>query len=634
MIYARVSFDVRHLSPVALVLLLSIACGGATQPPTPESNGLEGREVVKVVIEGNRAVSDRALIRGLHHHNPKGRFRWVIAKYNAPALALDRKRIEAYYRSLGYFNARVNSSRVSPLRERVKIVFEVFEGAPARIIDVHTIGVPPETDIDPEGLAANAKITPGRVMVHKRYLALKSALQRALERAGYAHAEVDGEIRVDREKHTAAVQLRVDPGPRVKFGAVHVEGNSRVPDDAVRDRVVFHTGERYDPEKLDKTAEQIRNLGTFSSVRTELQREGRPAVADTYIRLSERKHHEVKLGGGGAVDGARTEIRARADYANRMTIHPLITFRGSVRPGFVVLDRDGNQEGEFVVSASSSIQRQDLLLPLLSATVSLDYDIESFEAYTTIGPSTTWRLSRPFFERKLSLSTAWHFTYLHSISPEQGVDLEAKAPYRLAYVAQTASLDLRDRPTSTTRGMYSSLTAEYGHPALGGTMQYRRLLGDLRGYYPVLPWLVVAARVRGGVLDVIAGDNEPFTRRFFSGGSTSHRGFGFRSLSPRSAGKPVGGNTLLETGFETRSPIGTLLTRELSFALFLDGGDVTTTFDELDTMNLHWASGFGFRVDTPAGPLRLDLAYRLNRIVADTIDRDRLAVHFTIGDAF
>jgi outer membrane translocation and assembly module TamA len=162
----------------------------------------------------------------------------------------------------------------------------------------------------------------------------------------------------------------------------------------------------------------------------------------------------------------------------------------------------------------------------------------------------------------------------------------------------------------------------------------------VRGFVPVpLNGIVLAARARGGTF---YGD-VPVTERFLSGGASNHRGFGERELSPFVRGEidgeertvPYGGSTFVETGFEARIPITTWRKMLFGTVLFLDGGDVTDTRDELDLGNLHWAAGVGLRLNTVVGPARLDFGYRLNRTgPMEPAPDSRYAVHFSIGEAF
>jgi outer membrane translocation and assembly module TamA len=121
------------------------------------------------------------------------------------------------------------------------------------------------------------------------------------------------------------------------------------------------------------------------------------------------------------------------------------------------------------------------------------------------------------------------------------------------------------------------------------------------------------------------------------------RGFGERALSPFVRGivngevvdVPYGGGAILELSVEGRFRIGTVRGLALGGVVFLDGGDTTERLGELDVLHLHWAPGAGLRVRTVIGALRVDAAYRIDRIEAgEPAAGSRFAVHVSIGEAF
>jgi translocation and assembly module TamA len=127
--------------------------------------------------------------------------------------------------------------------------------------------------------------------------------------------------------------------------------------------------------------------------------------------------------------------------------------------------------------------------------------------------------------------------------------------------------------------------------------------------------LTVAARVRLGTL-IPLGSNKvsSIVTRFFSGGA-SMRGFNGQRLSPQtpiSADEtaPIGGNGLFETSLEVRYRV----TENFALATFWDTGAVTAQRFDLGaiTNNLYHAVGVGMRYLSVVGPVRLDLARRLN----------------------
>ena len=59
--------------------------------------------------------------------------------------------------------------------------------------------------------------------------------------------------------------------------------------------------------------------------------------------------------------------------------------------------------------------------------------------------------------------------------------------------------------------------------------------------------------------------------------------------------------------------------------------------DDFSLEKLHYATGGGVRLQTPIGPLRIDFAFRLNRLTDNDTNPDpgdRFVFHVTIGEAF
>jgi outer membrane protein assembly factor BamA len=152
----------------------------------------------------------------------------------------------------------------------------------------------------------------------------------------------------------------------------------------------------------------------------------------------------------------------------------------------------------------------------------------------------------------------------------------------------------------------------------------------------------------------------PLAERFFSGGSTTDRGFPDNQAGPRDpeTGFPLGGTALLMNTIELRFP---LIGDNLGGVLFHDMGNVYSDLSGL-SLRYHQNSlqdfnyavqtlGFGVRYHTPIGPLSLDLAFSPNSPrffgYQGTYDQllfgtgqqvqqriDRFQFHFSLGQAF
>jgi len=125
----------------------------------------------------------------------------------------------------------------------------------------------------------------------------------------------------------------------------------------------------------------------------------------------------------------------------------------------------------------------------------------------------------------------------------------------------------------------------------------------------------------------------PVYRRFFAGGGSSVRGYGFQRAGPLDDdGDPLGGLTLTEASVELRLPIplwGRLRDR-LGAVAFLDGGQLSEPSFAWRTRDLFFGGGVGLRVRTPLGPLRLDVGLPID----PRAGFDAYQVYFSVGEAF
>src|SRR5262249_21747072 len=148
----------------------------------------------------------------------------------------------------------------------------------------------------------------GERFQHPNYLLAKDALQQALIKKGYAHAEVNGVVEVNRLARTAIVRLDADPGPLCHFGKVTVEGVKSVPESAVLNRVTWDEGQTFDPVLLEATEGKLYQLGEFSAVKADYSHDGRPPVVDITIHVSESSKHELRVGAGVGVDNFQFNV--------------------------------------------------------------------------------------------------------------------------------------------------------------------------------------------------------------------------------------------------------------------------------------------------------------------------------------
>jgi translocation and assembly module TamA len=590
------------------------------------------------------------------------------------ALDIDKKRIESYYQTHGYFDARVTEAEVKyrdPAKESVDIQITVDEGPPTYIHDIDIKGLESLPEKERRALL-KIRLKPGDRFNYDRYDAARERLEGRLKAEGYAWASVKGQVEVDRDARQARIRLTATPGQRATLGPLTITGNSSVRADLIAHFSGYTPGERFSPEAIEALRGRIYNLGLFSAVKVEYVHDPRdPAVADVQVTVREGQFHELRLGAGFGIESQRTDVHASGIYTKRNFLGGLRTLRLRLEPAYVAVPAFWTPTRQGPAGTAEAQFTQPDLFWRVQLRWTVGYDLGIDYAYQYHGPRTELALQRRFWRDRLQLGVQYGFQLLTFFHTDPTIlNDPAKAgrlfgfvdPYRLGWLQEDLALDLRDRPLDATRGGYFGLSLEEGGAWSGGAFQYQKVTPDVRGYLPLGRRVVIAARVQFGQI-VTQGDlGSPITRRYYLGGPSSHRGFNYNRLSLQVPSGlsgvppiPVGGDQMVLLQTEVRVSLFRLFGYWLSFAAFLDAGDVAapacppqTCGAQISNLphqvkldNLHYATGGGLRYKTVIGTVRVDLGVRLNRLSAfeanGTPNPDpgqRFAFHISVGEAF
>jgi translocation and assembly module TamA len=621
-------------------------------------------------------------------------------KYLDPfAVDVDKKRIEAYYAAHGYFFAKVTEAEVKPRDKENKSVdvrLVVDEGPSTKINSLTTEGldaVGPKAQRIQNDLKNTFKR--GDTFEHEKYLEKKGAVENRLKQLGFAWANVQGEVDVNRDTKTADVILKVDPGPKARVGKVYVRGYEVIDPKLILVHADVKEGKPFDPQLLEDLRGRIYNLGVFASVKVEYEHNPhQPELADVIITVHEGQFHELRLGGGVDFESTRYDFHLAGQYIKYNFLGGLRTLRLRLEPGWVFLVNPagvgaptGGPSNGPSVKAEATLTQPDIIVPRLDLRWIVGYDVGIDYAYQFHGPRTTLGVVRPFWHNRVNLGLSYNFTLLMFFNAVPAFEENPRAslslygftsPYRVGWLQQDVWLDLRDKPLGPHKGVYVGVTAEEGGVFAGGAFAYEKLLPEVRLYAPFGKHVTLATRAEFGQIFVQGDTGSPITRRFYMGGPDSHRGFNYNRLSVQvpigiagAPNLPIGGDQLLLLQAELRVNIVKLFGNWFGVTTFYDAGDVAapnTPNENLAAVlspsatnpggicgggqpvalstavqanHLHHAVGGGLRYGTVIGTIRADIGVRLNRLTPCEPDgtpnpdpNQRIAFHISIGESF
>jgi outer membrane protein assembly factor BamA len=574
--------------PLLLLVMLMSSC--ATVPG-------QRYTLDRITLRGNENLDDDEIEEKIASRESErflGIFRGVIHEYqifDRHVLERDLQRIERYYRSRGYYLARVRAGRVTFVGERGAEVEVLIEEGPlvtvARL-DVHGLdGLPPALAAEARQAAAS-HLAVGAAFEEERFVDGAKAVRHALADVGYATAKVERSANVDLPRNRASVGYWVDAGPRMRLGEIRIEGLGEVPEAPVRRALALEPGEPYSETEIEEAERALLDLGAFSSVvvEPELGQEREPGqkrapgarpsdgarvrpggdVVPIRVRVTPSKFRTVRLGGGAELDAVRTEVHLLAGYENRNLFGGLRRFLVEARPGVVLyptrmpsfepperllpqgrLRTEFRQPG-FPTSRTNLILRGELSVypVLLSTKVDEGAPILGYRDYrAALGLDGTYRRLYGMVSHNLQINRP--FTYVGAL--DRDLDLVI-----VSYPEVVVALDKRDNPMASRSGYYLALTTQVA--GAGGDARDLKLAPDARVYVPIRRKLTLALRASTGFLfpdnygdtlvsNAFEGSPGPHSRRtwirdiqllflrgFFAGGPGSNRGYASREIGP------------------------------------------------------------------------------------------------------
>ena len=245
---------------------------------------------------------------------------------DAGTLALDARKIQEAYAEQGYARARVTPRSEPTGAGEVQVVFDVVEGAKAKVRAIHFHG---NRHVPASALVKAMKSKTSGFLRGGTYKASQleqdeTAIRLALRSRGFKDAEVESVRALDLpDGRNVALHVWVREGPRYRFGSVAWSGNTTVQDEALLAVTTTRTGAAYDESAVQKTLE---NAYTMYQEHGYLFLGIEPHFTDTDSMVD--VVYEVQ-------EGARSRVADLQILGNTRTKEKVIRREATVHPGDV-----------------------------------------------------------------------------------------------------------------------------------------------------------------------------------------------------------------------------------------------------------------------------------------------------------
>jgi outer membrane protein assembly complex protein YaeT len=418
-----------------------------------------------------------------------------------------------------------------------------------------------------------------------------------------------------------AVTFEIEEGTPVIVENILVTGNRLTRMSVFNKEIQVRKGAPADTSLIQESKRRLERLGIFSEVRTDeiLTEPGKENLVVT-VQEGETNYAGVGIGVESspvpAAEPVQIRPRATAEYIRSNVF--------GIAAQLSLIGQYSDMERRAIVSWNQPYLFGIALRPALLGWI----EKEDRTSFTFERRGGSLNLARPLLRGIFLLGTlSWSRTDLSQLKiPESDIDRRLQH-YSTALASFSVVLDRRDDTFNPEKGFFFSAVTELAKPLFGTESDFWKTFFKFQYFRPIVTQVGFSLLARAG----LAEGEISVPERFFAGGSNSFRGASFDYLGPLDAttGKPEGGRALFLLNAEVRFPIIPTF-KELSGAGFFDLGNVFRYVGDFRLKDLEGALGLGLRYKTALGPVRFEMAWKLN----DRARRGKPLFFITIGNVF
>lgn len=590
-------------------------------------------KVKKITLLGNKQIHDDE-IKAFLDTREESPFSFFTGSgsYRESTVEIDKEKIAFYYGTKGFPHIRVSGpiTSITPDKKWIYITYKIEEGDKYKLGDIDF----KTNDIlyTEEELREKLILKKDEVFNSLRIREQMLTYQNLYGDKGYAFTNVIPMLRYDTDEKVAHILFEIDKGEKVYFGKFTVVGNDKTRDKVVRRELNIYEGELYNHSKKERSREKIMALGFFDDVTFHQIRrknaDGTPSdVMDLEIRVAERSSTGTFMVSAGYNTYSGFIFMTQVQQRNFLGRGQSLTFKADIskilalyylsfyEPYFLDSDwglgadiyREKQEASSFYSSTTSYATTRT------GSNIRLGYSMTDF-----------WKF---YTNYKIEYSkTTWDDSLSNIFNPDIENGITSSVTLTLEY-------DKRNDRFMPTKGFFSALSSEFA--GLGGNKQFIKTLFDNRYYQPIFWGFYLRSRLLLGAISGYGDSSIPYSERFVMGGANTLRGFDYYSQGPvvyDSNGDPftVGGTKQI------------LFTTELEFDILKEAGikgvfffDYGNTFNKITSslstdvaLRADW--GFGFRWNSPMGPLRFEWGFPINKRPEEA----KVMFQFMIGPPF
>jgi len=512
------------------------------------------------------------------------------------------KSLETKYHSVGYLDFSIKKLDIKYIESsnKLNIKVSIDEGKEYKVGNISFSGEILEFSQD----FLKKYITFSKGESFKRSLVVKDlkSLESFFQNKGFAFAKIDSEVK--QNMGALDVNINISLGDIVYISRIEISGNTTTQDDVIRAKLDVIEGQKYSLSDIKESLNNINRSGFFSNVDYQIKRRvDSPDNIDIYLNVEETKTGEISVGlshsnsTGAAINAG---IKQNNILGTGKVFNAAFSNSSAVKElSFYFKDPAFNNQNHTI--SYGLFDRSTDASNLDASTYTINEKGFIFGYGIPIASD-----SDIFSELKtanISLTCGTDLLNIYEVT-QCNSDDSLDSSFSLTYSQN--SLNDAFFPTSGTNSRIESVI---GVPF--SDFKYYKAGLSYKKYGQIFNDKVLKFSTRFNLASGYGGDDLPFFKRFYEGGSSSIRGFDFNSLGPKYANdKPKGGEVSIISSIGIASKVDILGIDNENMRLigFVDAGTLSEKVSNFNFNDLRSSIGIQLSWLTPIGPIGINLA--------------------------
>ncbi len=425
---------------------------------------------------------------------------------------------------------------------------------------------------------------------HADYENLKSLMQTRALTMGYFDAHfVRSQVLVNSEENSADISLILDSGHGYHYGDITYNSDEGIEcEKLVKPLQTIKKNERFNMDRLSFFSSRLYDTGYFESadVVPDLEH-SKDYLVPVNITLQRQKFNIVELGLGYATDeGMRGQVK---------WLMPLLNNYG----------HSLNMQMKLSQIKQEALVRYQIPRPNHDPLKNYYY-LQAQQSYDDLNDtdSTISEFSVHYINKNIGQWQRDYGLVLHLEDYVQG----SESGFATIVGAGSAFNYYSARPRKDPRSGSRYTFKFFGAPTLAGSdYSFIQLYGQAKWLWSPTDDSRLILRFEKGVNLGPDAKSVPPSYRFFTGGDTSVRGFGYKTIADKHADGSFKGGRYLTTGsIEVQVPV----MQDLRENFFIDAGEASYS-SKLDDVSV--GVGTGVRYVSPVGLIKVDLGFGISQ---------------------